>query len=572
MSTEGPAAGPLADAILAIQLLTLVPRELGGIRLRGSGPARDLVLEQLRATISEETPWRRLPGHIDDDALLGGIDLAASLAAGKPVKQTGLLAEAAGGYVCAPMAERMRDELAGRVAQAIDEASGDASFALVLLDDGAAPDELSPANLCDRVAFHCDLSGVRSLDVEREDYSSAIPLTEVSQLDEEALSTLAHIATALGVDSVRALVFALQTARAHAALRGSKTVEQEDLAVAARLVLGPRATQIPQMEPEEEQDPPPPETQNSETSQDNLESEGDIEAIPEDVILEAVLASLPDDVLAAIASGRVQRRGWGGGSGKRTRSKLRGKPLGSRPGMPRGGARLALIDSLRAAAPWQPVRRRDEPDADRAVLVHKDDLRVRRFEERSATVTVFCVDASGSAAAARLAEAKGAVELILAQAYVKRSEVALLAFRGEGAEVLLPPTRSLTRARRALAGLPGGGGTPLASGIAAGLQLSQSIASRGHTPFLVFLTDGSANIAADGTPGRGQAREDAEAAAKRVAASGVEALLIDISPRPRRDAESIARLMHARYLPLPMADAKALERAVTAAQPQMAKA
>ena len=98
------------------------------------------------------------------------------------------------------------------------------------------------------------------------------------------------------------------------------------------------------------------------------------------------------------------------------------------------------------------------------------------------------------------------------------------------------------------------------------------LASRGRTPFLVFLTDGSANIAADGAPGRVHAREDAEMAAQRVAASGIEALLIDISPRPRPDAEKLAGIMLARYLPLPKADAVALERAVTAAQPQMVKA
>ncbi|NVE94991.1 magnesium chelatase subunit D [Altererythrobacter sp. JGD-16] len=562
----------MADAALAVQLLLMAPEQLGGIVLRGAGPARDELLDLLRDAMGEARPWRRLPAHIDDERLLGGIDLAASLASGKPVLQSGLLTEAAKGCVCVPMAERLRAELAGKLVQAMDTAKGEAGFALVLLDDGREVDERPPANLTDRVAFVCDLSAAEAFaSVDLPKNPTAVDLQAVEPGDDAHLTELAQIALALGVDSVRPLLFALQTARAHAALAGRRKLEEADLIAAAKLVLAPRATRFPcPAEPEAESAPP---ENDAVTNQDNdSEKASSQETPPEDVVLEAVLASIPDDVLAAIADGRLQRSASAGGAGKRTQSNLRGRPLGARPGMPRGGSRLALIDSLRAAAPWQTVRRREEPEASRAVLVRKDDLRVRRFEERAGSVTVFCVDASGSAAAARLAEAKGAVELILAQAYVKRSEVALIAFRGEGAEVLLPPTRSLTRARRALAGLPGGGGTPLASGITSGLQMAESIASRGRTPFLVFLTDGSANIAADGTPGRGQAREDAEAAARRVAASGVEALLIDISPRPRPDAETIAGFMRARYLPLPMADAAALERAVSAAQPQLAGA
>jgi hypothetical protein len=145
---------------------------------------------------------------------------------------------------------------------------------------------------------------------------------------------------------------------------------------------------------------------------------------------------------------------------------------------------------------------------------------------------VFCVDASGSTAVSRLAEAKGAAELILAQAYVKRADVAVVAFRGEGADVLLPPTRSLTRAKRALAALPGGGGTPLASGLSLARQLGEAVAARGSTPVLVFLTDGSANIALDGTRGRSRAQEDALLAARAIAGAGHDAVVIDISPRP----------------------------------------
>ncbi|MBH5321993.1 magnesium chelatase subunit D [Aurantiacibacter sediminis] len=561
MSGQGPAdnPSPLADALLAARLLKVAPAALGGMSLRGGGPARDCVIDALKSGF----PTRRIPPHIDEERLLGGVDIVASLTAGKPVMQKGLLADAGGTLLIAPMAERMRDGLAGRLAQAMDAKAG---FCLILLDDGREADERAPGTLLDRIAFHCELSKVTKLQTDHGEQRRPIALGSVVPASDEALKTLAGVAMALGVDSARPLLFALNAARAHAALSGREGIAQDDLTAAARLVLAPRATRIPQSPEEQTADePPPPPPDHSETPSESEEQQTG-EQIPDDLVIEAALAAIPPDVLEMIAKDDTRRGASGSGSGNRTKSKLRGKPLGARPGQPRDGARLALIDTLRSAVPWQPLRQR-ESGSD-TLQIRKTDLRIRRFEERAASVTVFCVDASGSAAAARLAEAKGAVELILAQAYVKRSEVALIAFRGKGADLLLPPTRSLTRARRALAGLPGGGGTPLASGLALARELGTSIASRGNTPFLVFLTDGSANIAADGTPGRKQAREDAQTAAKAVASSGLASLVIDIAPRPRDDAAKLAADMRGRYLPLPFADAQALSKVVLAAQPE----
>ena len=245
----------------------------------------------------------------------------------------------------------------------------------------------------------------------------------------------------------------------------------------------------------------------------------------------------------------------------------RGRPLSARPGSPRGGTRLALVDTLRAAVPWQELRRRETGSDGDQLIIRKSDLRVRRFEERAGRVTIFCVDASGSAAAARLAEAKGAVELMLAQAYVTRSEVALVAFRGEGAEVLLPPTRSLTRARRVLSAMPGGGGTPLATGLRVGHQLAEAVATRGKSPHLVVLTDGRANVGASGLGGRAQAKADAIEAGRAIAARGLDALVVDISARTAPEASELAQAMRARFLALPLADAAKLHAAVKATQP-----
>ncbi len=192
------------------------------------------------------------------------------------------------------------------------------------------------------------------------------------------------------------------------------------------------------------------------------------------------------------------------------------------------------------------------------MIVRRDDFRVARFAERSATTTIFAVDASGSAAAARLAEAKGAVELLLAEAYVSRAEVALVAFRGVHAEVVLPPTRSLARAKRVLADLAGGGGTPLAAGIATAAALATVERRRGRTPAVVVLTDGRANIAGDGTASRERAAADALAAARGLASDGTATVFIDTSARPRPEGAALAAAMRARYAALPAAGAAAM--------------
>jgi magnesium chelatase subunit D len=233
----------------------------------------------------------------------------------------------------------------------------------------------------------------------------------------------------------------------------------------------------------------------------------------------------------------------------------------------RDGSKLNVIETLRAAAPWQPLRRRQAAGREGGqprILIEKDDFRIARFKQRTETITIFVVDASGSAALHRLAEAKGAVELLLADCYVRRDQVAMIAFRGTIAEILLPPTRSLARAKRSLAGLPGGGGTPLASGLDAAFMLADSIKRKGQTPTVIVLTDGRANIARDGSPGRPKAEEDAMSAARQMRAAGINSVLVDMSPRPGPLAEKFAKEMGGRYLPLPHADATVLSQAVLA--------
>jgi magnesium chelatase subunit D len=143
--------------------------------------------------------------------------------------------------------------------------------------------------------------------------------------------------------------------------------------------------------------------------------------------------------------------------------------------------------------------------------------------------------------------------------------VSLISFSGTEAEILLPPTRSLVQTKRRLAALPGGGGTPLASGLNLGLETARMAQRRGMSPVLVVLTDGRSNVALDGTGNRAQAAEDAARIARLIAAEGLETILIDCGRRPDAALADLAASLRGHYAALPRADAQSLSQTVSAA-------
>ncbi|WP_404379795.1 magnesium chelatase subunit D [Caenispirillum salinarum] len=564
-----------ADAAYAAALLAVDPAGLGGAVLRAApGPVRDRWLRLFRERLPEAAPVRRMPAHISDDGLLGGLDLPATLRAGRPVARAGLLAEAHGGAVVVPMAERLSAGVAARLRAVLDEgrvrAARDglvlevpARLGVVALDEGAA-DEAVPPALADRLALHLDLHPFRPTEPAAVPDAAAVAaararLTSVS-VGDDVVETLSAAAVALGADSLRAPLLAVRAARAAAALAGRGAVAEADAARAALLVLAPRATRLPQAEPEAEQAPDAPVDNDRPPDQDG-ESGG--EAADGDV-QETGRAVLPPGLLEQLkAAARLRAAGPSTGRAPvKRRAQGAGRPAGVRLGAPPPGARLAVVETLRAAAPLQRLRGAAPAEP---LRIRPEDFRHQRTIPRTRTTTIFAVDASGSAALARLAEAKGAVELLLADCYVRRDRVAVIAFRGTGADLLLPPTRSLARARRSLSALPGGGGTPLAAGLDAALAQVEAALRRGERPVVVVLTDGRANVCRNGTGGRRAAAAEAEAAARSLRASGAACLVVDTANRPDARAEAVAAAMAARYLALPRADAATLSRAARAA-------
>lgn len=548
-----------AKAGLALTLLAVDPVGLGGLWIRArSGPARDKYLAALDAV---PLPLRKIHPGISDTQLYGGLDLSATLSSGHAVATQGVLTDAAA--VVLTMAERCPAGLAARLGAASDKGA----HTIIALDEGADAEEIAPPALTERLGLFVilddlPLAAIAEDVLDHETIEAARARLEMVTCPEALRDDLVHLAAKLGIATLRAPLIAIAAARALAAVFGRDRVTSDDIRLAAELVYAHRATQVPEAAPEEDSAEPPPQDHNTDDMPGD-ETEDEELQIPQEILLEAVQAALPPEVLAALSAGRATRaRSGAAGTGAARRGNRRGRPLPSRPGRLDGQSKIDLVATLRAAAPWQPMRRAVAP-RNHLIHIRAEDIRVRRYEEKSDRLLVFAVDASGSAAMARLAEAKGAVELLLAEAYARRDHVALVAFRGTEAELLLPPTRSLVQTKRRLAALPGGGGTPLAAGIETGIEIARRGRDHGMTPTLVLLTDGRANIALDGSANRQTAGDDAQRLARLCASQGMPGLVIDTSVRPQSALAALAQTMDAPYIALPRADAHRLSAAVS---------
>ncbi len=574
MNAEAASPTEWQDAILAAALFAVDPARLHGIWMRAkSGPVRDRWLELVRDIFPPETPSGKLPLNATEESLFGGVDLAATLASARLIWRPGLLARLDGGVLLIPLAERIPQSLAAQLGSVLDfgelalEQNGlskrsDVMLNVIALDESEPDEAPPPAVLNDRLAFQIGLSqtGVRdtvSMPFGAEDIAAARALLPDVEIPDGVLVALCRASMELGIASMRAPLFAVAAAKAMAALEGRTEVSADDAAVAARFVLAPRATMMPASEE--------PQNQPEQDDKDSKgESEGDKRAGEmADMILAAAQAALPPNLLARLPK-TVQKgtaKSQGGRSGIERVGGDRGRPHGVRRARGMHGEKISAVDTIRAAAPWQRIRRQHAQHTTAKFHVRHDDLRVRRFKSFVQTTTIFAVDASGSAAIQRLSEAKGAVELLLADCYVRRDQVALIAFRGHEASILLPPTRSLVRAKRALSALAGGGGTPLAAGIRAAAALAAKTRRNGGFPIVVLLTDGRANITANRDANRETAHADAMKIARFLREGEVPSLLVDTSPRPQPKASQLAREMGALYLPLPYADARAISAA-----------
>jgi len=592
------------DANLIAILLAINPRGLKGVTVKSQfGPVREAWLKYLKdLTVLCGSQILKAPANISADQLKGALDIEASLHSASLVMSKGLLERAEGNLLLLPMVERMDLQVIALISQALDEKNTvdpATHFGVVAFDESDNADEAISARLLDRLAFEIYLDQFsiadinESLEVDVQDIAKAKKRLPSVKCSNEYLEVMTKAGLSLGVSSFRANQFALETAKTLAALRGLAEVSQDEVIDAARLVYTPskrmhinsEMDQADQESDENQDDQAQDEDienqaddaqRDSESDQPNQEqpSKEDLE----DMIVEAVKASIPPQLLhhpkKNLPAGKSAAH-ISGKSGAVQKNFLSGRPLTSRKGRPQDGRRLDILKSIRAAIPWQRLRGMmldgdQQKTARSRIDFRTEDLHIKQYLRRRGTVTIFLVDASGSSATQRLAEAKGALEELLAQCYIRRDEVAMVSMRGSKAEIVLPPTRSLVRAKRNLATLPGGGGTPLAAGFRAVNEMAISLERKGLTPIIVVMSDGKANVNLHGVGGRESAHSDALMAAKELRIKNHRLLFVDTSPKPEILAQELSGAMAAQYFPLPFANSASSGKKISQAAMQLA--
>ncbi|KMZ57008.1 Magnesium-chelatase subunit ChlD [Zostera marina] len=554
-----------------------------------------------------KSPFIQIPLGITEDRLIGSVDVEESVKTGTTVFQPGLLAEAHRGVLYIDemnlLDESISNLLLGVLTDGVNAVEREGiSFrhpCKPLLIATYNPEEGSVReHLLDRVAINLSADMPMNFDdqssqdvfkmvVEETDFAKTQIILAREYLKDvtisrEQLKYLVMESLRGGCQGHRAELYASRVAKCLAALEGREKVSVEDLKRSVELVILPRS--IFNENPDEQQNqpppPPPPPPQNEDDSEEQEEEEEEDQEededkedeqepqIPDEFILDAD-GGLVDEKLLFFAQQAQRKRGKAGRAKNVIFSEDRGRYI--KPMLPKGPVkRLAVDATLRAAAPYQKLRREKDTLKIKKVFVEKTDMRAKRMARKAGALVIFVVDASGSMALNRMQNAKGAALQLLAESYTSRDQVSIIPFRGDSAEVLLPPSRSIAMAKKRLEKLPCGGGSPLAHGLSMAVRVGLNAEKSGDVGriMIVVLTDGRANVsikkatdpelAADPDapkPSSQELKDEILDVAGKIYKAGMSLLVIDTENKfvSTGFAKEIARVSQGKYYYLPNA-------------------
>ncbi len=446
-----------------------------------------------------------------------------------------------------------------------DKIKNNSNKFFIALDESES-NEVPRENLSEYLIFSISLDGIRHKDlkkvsINRKKISEAKENLAAVEVNKKILDYLIASAEMFSISNMHTIFTTLKVAKSLCAYKGKKNVSKEDINLAISLSMIHKAKKIPEFQQEEKAATP----EQEQLRDDNESKANNSELNSEDkkMLIDALKISLPSNLIESLLSKKSQSISLGesAGSGERNNNFSAGRPIPSVIRKYSSDKRIDLMGTLTKSIPWQKLRS-SSVTKNKKIIIYPQDIMIKRFEKQSERLLIFLVDASGSNAIGRLNEAKGAIEILLSDAYAKRDNVALISFSGLKADPLLLPTKSLVTAKKKLSSLPGGGATPLANGLLEAFNMADVARSRNIKPIIILLSDGKGNMSLDGVGDRVKATKDTNYVASLIKRNAINNIFIDTSRRKTPIANELARELNGHYFQLPMANSGSISKAV----------